>query len=72
MIERREQINGIEVEARFSERAVNEIFLPMLNELRKMQKARGRREPDREYTGWEWRLARTADGGWQLLTRGYR
>ena len=43
MIERREQINGIEVEARFSERAVNEIFLPMLNGLRKMQKARGRR-----------------------------
>jgi len=29
-------------------------------------------EPDREYTGWEWWLARTADGGWQLLTWGYR
>ena len=29
-------------------------------------------EPDTEYTEWEWRLARTADGGWQLLAWGYR
>ena len=29
-------------------------------------------EADKEYTGWEWWLARTADGGWQLLTWGYR
>lgn len=29
-------------------------------------------QPDKEYTSWEWWLARTADGGWQLLTWGYR
>ncbi|MBR6165734.1 MAG: M15 family metallopeptidase [Clostridia bacterium] len=29
-------------------------------------------EPDTEYTDWQWWLARTADGGWQLLTWGYR
>ena len=29
-------------------------------------------EADKEYTDWEWWLARTADGGWQLLTWGYR
>ena len=29
-------------------------------------------DADKEYTGWEWWLARTADGGWQLLTWGYR
>ena len=28
-------------------------------------------EADREYTGWQWWLARTDDGGWQLLTWGY-
>ena len=28
-------------------------------------------EADKEYTGWQWWLARTADGGWQLLTWGY-
>ena len=29
-------------------------------------------EPDTEYTDWQWWLARTADGGWQLLTWGYK
>lgn len=29
-------------------------------------------EPDTEYTSFEWWLARTADGGWQLLTWGYQ
>jgi len=29
-------------------------------------------ETDQEYSDWEWWLARTADGGWQLLTWGYR
>ncbi len=28
-------------------------------------------EADTEYTDWQWWLARTADGGWQLLTWGY-
>ena len=28
-------------------------------------------EPDTEYTDYRWWLARTADGGWQLLTWGY-
>ena len=28
-------------------------------------------EADREYTDYQWWLARTADGGWQLLTWGY-
>lgn len=28
-------------------------------------------EPNQEYTDYEWWLARTADGGWQLLTWGY-
>ena len=29
-------------------------------------------DPDTEYTNWEWWLARTAEGGWQLVTWGYR
>ena len=29
-------------------------------------------EADKEYTSWQWWLARTADGGWQLLTWGYQ
>ena len=33
--------------------------------------AEGAWEADREYTGWKWWLARSADGGWQLLTWGY-
>ena len=28
-------------------------------------------EPDQEYTGYQWWLARTVDGGWQLLDWGY-
>ena len=33
--------------------------------------AGGAWEPDMEYTDWQWWLARTEDGGWQLLTCGY-
>ena len=33
--------------------------------------AGGAWEADREYTDWQWWLARTDDGGWQLLTWGY-
>lgn len=28
-------------------------------------------EPDTDYAGWEWHLARTGNGPWQLLTWGY-
>jgi D-alanyl-D-alanine carboxypeptidase len=28
-------------------------------------------EPDTEYTDWQWWLARTEGGGWELLTWGY-
>ena len=28
-------------------------------------------DPDTEYPDFEWWLARTADGGWQLLNWGY-
>ena len=36
-------INGIEVAARYSDRAVNEIFVPLLEKLTGMQRAAGRR-----------------------------
>ena len=36
-------INGIEVAARYSDRAVNEIFVPLLEKLTAMQRAAGRR-----------------------------
>ena len=36
-------INGIEVAARYSDRAVNEIFVPLLEKLTRMQHAAGRR-----------------------------
>ena len=29
-------------------------------------------EPETDYAAYPWWLARTADGGWQLLTWGYR
>ena len=37
MIRHRVMINGIEVDARFSRRAVEEIFLPLLRKLTVMQ-----------------------------------
>ena len=43
MIEHRVMINGIEVAARYSERAVNGIFIPFLRKLTGMQQAAGRR-----------------------------
>ena len=33
--------------------------------------AGGAWEPDAEYTDWQWWLARTGEGGWQVLTWGY-
>ena len=42
-IEHHVQINGIEVAARYSERAVNGIFIPFLRKLTEMQEAAGRR-----------------------------
>ncbi len=43
MIEHRVQINGLDVAARYNERAVNEIFVPFLEKLTGMQQAAGRR-----------------------------
>ena len=43
MIRHRVMINGIEVDARFSRRAVEEIFLPLLRKLTVMQKKKGQR-----------------------------
>ena len=43
MTEHRVMINGIAVSARYSERAVKEIFLPLLNRLTALQRQRGRR-----------------------------
>lgn len=37
------QINGLEVNAEYSERAVREIFLPLLKDLTQMQREKGRR-----------------------------
>ena len=42
-MEHRVRINGIDVEARFSERAAREIFLPLLQRLTAMQKQKGAR-----------------------------
>jgi len=43
MIEHRVTINGIDVAAQYSEREVDEIFLPLLMELDRLQKEKGRR-----------------------------
>ncbi len=43
MTEHRVMINGIRVSAHYSERAVNEIFLPLLGRLTALQKQKGRR-----------------------------
>ena len=43
MIEHKVRINSIDVKARYTERAVNEIFLPLLKRLGEMQKAKGAR-----------------------------
>ena len=43
MIEHRVTMNGIEVTARYSDRAVNEIFLPLLKKLTDMQREKGKR-----------------------------
>ena len=33
--------------------------------------AGGAWEQDLEYTDWQWWLARTQDGGWEIVTNGY-
>ena len=43
MIEHKVTINGIEVAARYSERAVEEIFIPLLRKLTALQREKGRR-----------------------------
>lgn len=43
MIEHRVMINGIEVEARYSERAVREIFLPLLTRMTELQRKKRNR-----------------------------
>ena len=43
MIEHHVEMNGIEVNARYSEQAVNGIFLPLLETLTKLQKEKGSR-----------------------------
>ena len=43
MIEHKVTINGIEVAAEYSEREVDEIFLPLLRELNRLQQEKGRR-----------------------------
>lgn len=43
MIEHHVEMNGIEVNARYSEQAVNGIFLPLLETLTKRQKEKGKR-----------------------------
>lgn len=43
MIEHKVTINGIDVAAQYSEREVDEIFLPLLRELDRLQKEKGRR-----------------------------
>lgn len=35
------------------------------------KKGGGAWNPDSEYTGWQWWLARTGNGNWQLMTWGY-
>ena len=42
-----------------------------LTDYRSPVDAYGAWEPNTEYTDWQWWLARTEDGGWQLLTNGY-
>ena len=43
MIEYQVAINGIKVSARYTEQAVNAIFLPLLKELTNRQKQKGKR-----------------------------
>ena len=43
MVEHRVSINGIDVNARYSDRAVREIFLPLLRRWTEMQKKKGKR-----------------------------
>ncbi len=43
MIEHKVTINGIDVAVQYSEREVDEIFLPLLRELDRLQKEKGRR-----------------------------
>ena len=43
MMEHRVTINGIEVEASYSERAAGEIFMPLLDRLEELRQEKGRR-----------------------------
>ena len=43
MIEHQVTMNGIDVAARYSERAVKEIFLPLLKKLKDLQRKKGKR-----------------------------
>ena len=43
MVEHRVSINGLDVNARYSDRAVREVFLPLLRRWTEMQKEKGKR-----------------------------
>ncbi len=42
-----------------------------LSDFRSPAEETGAWEADREYTDWQWWLARTENGGWEILTWGY-
>ncbi len=42
-----------------------------LSDFHSPMEASGAWDPDKEYEDWQWWLARSEDGGWQLLTWGY-
>ncbi len=42
-----------------------------LMDFRTTKDAAGQWDPEREYTDYAWWLARTADGGWEIVTSGY-
>lgn len=45
--------------------------IELLTDFHSPKTAYGAWEEDQEYTDYQWWLARTADGGWQLLSWGY-
>ena len=45
--------------------------IEFLSDFRSPAEGGGAWEENREYTGWNWWLARTDDGDWDLLTWGY-
>jgi len=60
-----------EEDAASEDAASEDVVIEFLSDYHSPVDAVGAWEPDTEYTDWQWWLARTEGGEWELMTSGY-